>query len=102
MAQFFQDTPAVLSEQAPVLPLREGDVVFTTAGAETSIIVADTRLTANSIIVLTPVGALNTTATTFRVDNVLSPPTASAGFTVYANAAATVANKTVRWAILKY
>ena len=108
MAQFFEglsgsSTISVLNEQAPALPLREGNAVFTVgAGANTTVIVPDARLTANSIIVLTPIGAVNATALTFKVDNVLFPPTASAGFTIYADAAATVNAKTVRWAILKY
>lgn len=76
MAQFYESSPAVSSEPAPALVLREGTVAFTTAGAETSVVVPDARLTANSIIVITPIGALNATAITFRVDNVVVPPTA--------------------------
>jgi hypothetical protein len=80
-------------------PLRQGTVSFTIgAGAPTSIAVPDTSITANSVVVIMGVGAVNASATSFIVDVV----SAGVGFTIVANAAATVGAKTVAYAVLKY
>jgi len=98
MAQFFEGTPALLSEPAPVRVLSTGTVTFTVAGAETSIAVPDARVTGNSVIVLSGIGAVNGGLTAFRVDNVV----AGTGFNVVVNSAATSTAKSVRWSILGY
>ena len=90
-----QQSGSIASES----PLRQGSVSFTTGGAApTSIAVPDTNITANSVVVIMGVGAVNASATSFFVDVVST----GVGFTIVANAAATVAAKTVSYAILKY
>jgi imidazoleglycerol phosphate synthase glutamine amidotransferase subunit HisH len=98
MAQFFEGSPAVLNDSAPVRVLSTGTVTFTTAGAETSIAVPEARITTSAVVVLSGIGAVNAAATAFRVDNVV----ANIGFNVVVNSAATGSNKVVRWAILQY
>jgi hypothetical protein len=75
-----------------VSPAQRG--VATIALGASTIAVPQTSITANSIVMLTGVGAPDTTATTF--DAVL---TAGTGFTITANANATAA-KTVAWFIV--
>ena len=84
------------SSPASVNLLRTGQVAFELLGAATAV-VADARITADSVVVITEVGALNATALTFVVE--LTPGT---GFTVRTEAAATVARKVLSFAILKY
>jgi hypothetical protein len=97
MAQFFEGTPALLSEPAPVRVLRTGVVTIT--DAVRFINVPDARITTSSVIVCMGVGAKNTGATVFCADNLV----ASTGFDVVANAVcASTTTKEVRWAILGY
>jgi len=84
------------SSPASVDLLRTGQVAFELLGATTAV-VADARITAESVVVLTGVGAANATALTFVVE--LNPGT---GFTVRTEAVATVARKVLSFAILKY
>lgn len=96
MAQFFEGSPAVLSDQAPALVLRQGTATVTAATKVTAAI-TDSRVSATSVIVCWGVGVADTTATAFSVDVI----TANASFRIGANANAT-ADKVVGWAILKY
>jgi len=95
MAQFFEGTPAVLSEEAAFRPLASGSA--TIAAASNTILVRDGRITANSIILCWGVGTKDTTALSFSADTFV----AHTSFNINANAAAT-ADKTVRYAILRY
>ena len=96
MAQFFEGSPAVLSERAPLLPLREGTATVPN-GAKVTAVINDSRVSATSVIVCWGVGVADGTATAFSVDVIV----ANASFRIGANANAT-ADKTVGWAILKY
>lgn len=90
-AAHLQSTPASVDL------LRTGSVVLLAAGAPTTVAVADTAITANSIVVVNGLGAADATALSFTVDVV----SAGVGFTIRANAAAT-ANKSIGFAVLRY
>lgn len=81
---------------ASVTLLRTGQVGFELLGAATAVVV-DAAITANSIVVLSGIGATNATAITFSVEL-----NAGVGFTVRTEAVATVARKAVNFAVLKY
>jgi hypothetical protein len=97
MAQFFEGTPAVLSEQAPVRALRTGILNMPIAAAASSVDVPDARVNDTSIIVITPLGAADATGKVFSISAV----TNNVGFTVHCSAQLTAA-KNVRWAVLQY
>lgn len=92
-AQVLQGSPASVDL------LRVGQVVFrpAAAGGAATLVVPDTAVTANSVIVVSGVGAVDATAITFSV-NVI---TAGASFTIKTEAAAS-ADKLVNYAVLKY
>ena len=60
--------------------------------------IADTAITANSVIVCWGVGDANATATSFSPDALIP----GASFTISSDVAPTINAKTVGWAILKY
>ena len=97
MAQFYENTPAVSSELAPLRVLNEGTASIASGSAITAAI-PDARVKADSVIVCWGVGAANATALTFSVDDII----ANTSFKIGTNANATVAAKSVRWAVLKY
>ena len=98
MAQFFQGTPAVLSEQAPLLPLREGTVNMPIAAAASNVSVADERVTTTSIIMCWATGAApDTTGKNFSV-SAIEP---NVGFSISCGQQLTAA-KVVGYAVLKY
>jgi hypothetical protein len=96
MAQFFEGSPAVLSDQAPALVLRQG-VATVPAGAQVTAAILDSRVSATSVIVCWGVGVADATATAFSVDVIV----ANASFRIGSDANAT-ADKVVGWAVLKY
>ena len=95
MAQFYEGSPAVSSEQAPLKVLRQGTA--TIAVGTKIIAVLDAQISTNSVVVCWGLGAADTTALAFSVDVI----SANVGFSVGTNANATAA-KNVGWAILKY
>lgn len=96
MAQFFEGSPAVLSDSAPVRVLRQGTATVP-AAAQVSAAIPDARVSSTSVIVCWGVGVADTTATAFSVDVIVN----NASFRIGADANAT-ADKTVGWAILQY
>lgn len=76
-------------------PLRFGTA--TIAVGTGNIAVPDTAITLNSIVVCWGLGAIDTTATSFSVDNLV----AGTGFSIVADANATAA-KQVGFAVLRY
>jgi hypothetical protein len=98
MAQFFEGSPAVLNEQAPVRALRSDTVNMPIAAGASNVSVVDARVTANSIIVLMATGATaDTTGKNFSV-SAIEP---NVGFTISCGQQLTAA-KVVRYAILQY
>jgi hypothetical protein len=102
MAQFYEGSPAVSSEQAPLKVLRQGTSTILATAFATALI-PDAQLTSTSVVICWGLGALDgnpatpTGARTFCVDTVA----ANSGFVIRSQAAA-VADKQVGWAILKY
>jgi hypothetical protein len=90
-AVVFQGSPASVDL------VRSGSSVLLSAGAATTVTVADAAITADSVVICWGVGTADATALAFTIDVV----SAGVGFTLRANAAAT-ANKTIGWAVLKY
>jgi hypothetical protein len=91
-AVVFQGSPASVDVS------RQGIVVFPAgAGGGAAITVADTAITANSLVVCCGAGVADATAFLFAV----SQCQAGVGFSIKPNAQAT-ADKTVNWAVLKY
>lgn len=90
VASILSGTPAGIADFA-----RANSAVIPLGAA--LIAVADTRITATSVVVCWGVGARDATALTFVVDALI----AGTGFTIYTNANATAA-KTVGYAVLKY
>ena len=95
MAQFLEGSPAVLNEQAPVRVLSSGSA--TIALGTKIVVVADARVTANSVIMCWGSGAADTTAVAFSVDVIV----ANTSFSIGSNANATAA-KSVSYAVLQY
>jgi hypothetical protein len=90
VASILSGTPAGLGEYARV-------GVATIPAAAAVIAVADTRITATSVVMCWGVGAADATAKLFAVDVLV----AGTGFSVATNANATAA-KVVGYAVLKY
>lgn len=97
MAQFFEGTPAVLSEVAPPYVLRQGTESIA-SGAKVSTAILDPRVTPSSIIVCWGIGAANAGSSSFSAENIV----ANTSFQVGSGAAMSAAAKSVGWAILKY
>ena len=97
MAQFFEGTPAVLSEVAPPYVLRQGTESIA-SGAKVSGTINDTRVTSSSIIVCWGIGAANAGSSAFAADDIV----ANTSFKVGSGANMSAAAKSVGWAILKY
>lgn len=74
-----------------------GVAVFSSATANTTVVVPNTLVQVGSPIFLQPQGAANATATSFTVSAITGT-----SFTITANAAATVADKSVSWFIPRY
>jgi len=98
MAQFFEGTPALSTEAAPVRVLRTGIVNMPIAAGASNVSVVDARVTADSVIVVMATGATaDSTGKNFSV-SAIEP---NVGFTVSCGQQLTAA-KNVRWAILGY